>query len=300
MQDYVIQIKGLSKNYGTFKAVNEVSFDVPRGCIFGLLGPNGAGKTSLIRMITTITQPDSGEIIFNGKPLQERDTDLMGYLPEERGLYKKMNVYDQLIFLARLKGMSKTDAKNKVNEWLNKMEISDWRSKLIQELSKGMQQKIQFIAAVINNPVFLILDEPFSGLDPINSSLIRNEIMELHDKGTTIILSTHRMEQVEEFCERIVLINQGRNVLNGEVSELRNRFKENVFDFTFVELPSQTDLESYNVIHSTANNVRLGLDNLREANIFMKNMIEKGYVISYMDEVLPSMNEIFIKQVKKG
>src|SRR5690606_28186814 len=154
-----------------------------------------------------------------------------------------------------------TDAKNKVNEWLNKMEISDWKSKLIQELSKGMQQKIQFIAAVINDPVFLILDEPFSGLDPINSSLIRNEIMELHDKGTTIILSTHRMEQVEEFCERIVLINQGRNVLNGEVSELRNRFKENVFDFTFVELPSQEDLETYNVIHSTANNVRLGLDN---------------------------------------
>lgn len=300
MQDHILQIRDLSKTYGTFKAVNQVSFSIPKGCIFGLLGPNGAGKTSLIRMITTITQPDGGQILFNGNPLKERDTDQMGYLPEERGLYKKMNVFDQLVFLARLKGMTGQQARQKVNEWLQKLEITDWRSKLIQELSKGMQQKIQFIAAVINNPVFLILDEPFSGLDPINSNLIRNEILEMHDKGTTIILSTHRMEQVEEFCERIVLINQGRNVLHGEVKELRTRFKENVFDFSFVEKPSEDSLSGYNVISSNANSVRLRLDDIREANIFMKNMIEQGYNVSFMDEVLPSMNEIFIKQVKKG
>lgn len=300
MQDHILQVMDLSKTYGTYTAVNQVSFSIPKGCIFGLLGPNGAGKTSLIRMITTITRPDEGKIFFNGNLLEERDTDQMGYLPEERGLYKKMNVYDQLTFLARLKGMSGAEAKQKVNSWLEKLEITEWRSKLIQELSKGMQQKIQFIAAVINNPVFLILDEPFSGLDPINSNLIRNEIMELHRKGTTIILSTHRMEQVEEFCERIVLINKGRNVLHGEVRELRNRFKENVFDFSFVEKPSDEVLSRYNVIRSNADSVRLGLDNIGEANVFMKNMIEQGYTISFMDEVLPSMNEIFIKQVKKG
>lgn len=298
MNDNVLSIRNLTKIYGDYKAVNDVTFDIPRGTVFGLLGPNGAGKTSLIRMITNITRPDSGEIFLEGKKLSENDSDRIGYLPEERGLYKKMNVYDQLIFLAQLKGLSTQEAKKRVNHWLDKFDIQSWKTKLVQELSKGMQQKVQFIAAVINNPVFLILDEPFSGLDPLNASIIKQEILDLHDSGTTIILSTHRMEQVEEFCDEIVLINKGRNVLRGKVNGLRKQYKENIFDFTFENEISADILQQYDVRNHNGNNVRLHFNDIKEANTFVSEMIGKGYYLTRLEELLPTMNEVFIKQVK--
>ncbi len=298
MSDIVLSIRNLIKIYGDYKAVNDVSLDIPRGSIFGLLGPNGAGKTSLIRMITNITRPDSGEILFEGKKLTENDSEKIGYLPEERGLYKKMNVYDQLLFLAQLKGLSTQEAKKRVNHWLDKFEIQSWKSKLVQELSKGMQQKVQFIAAVISNPVFLILDEPFSGLDPLNASIIKQEILALHNSGTTIILSTHRMEQVEEFCDEIVLINKGKNVLQGKVDGLRKQYKENIFDFTFESEINAEVLQRYDIKNHNGNNVRLHFNDIKEANIFVSEMISTGHYLTRLEELLPTMNEVFIKQVK--
>lgn len=298
MNDNVLSIRNLTKVYGDYKAVNDVSLEIPRGSIFGLLGPNGAGKTSLIRMITNITRPDSGEILFEGKKLSENDSEKIGYLPEERGLYKKMNVYDQLLFLAQLKGLSTPEAKKRVNHWLDKFEIQSWKNKLIQELSKGMQQKVQFIAAVISNPVFLILDEPFSGLDPLNASVIKEEILQLHSTGTTIILSTHRMEQVEEFCDEIVLINKGRNVLQGKVEGLRKQYKENIFDFCFENEINAAVLQGFDIKSHHGNNVRLHFNDIKEANTFVSDMISKGHYLTRLEELLPTMNEIFIKQVK--
>ncbi len=299
MDDNILEIKSLTKRYDQHLAVDQVSLSVPRGGIFGLLGPNGAGKTSLIRMITTITQPDEGEIWFDGHLMGYQDTQKMGYLPEERGLYKKMDVFEQLIFLARLKGLEQKDAKKKVKEWLERLGIAEWGKKMVEELSKGMQQKIQFIAAVVNEPIFLILDEPFSGLDPINASLLREEILELHRKGTTIILSTHRMEQVEEFCQRIALINRGKNVLMGEVQDLRQQFKENIFEFSFETLPSDEILKEYEQVVTHANTLSIQLQNIAEANAFVVKMIKMGHILTAMKEVLPGMNEIFIKQVKR-
>jgi ABC-2 type transport system ATP-binding protein len=298
MEDNILEVKNLTKSYDQHLAVNEVSLGVPRGSIFGLLGPNGAGKTSLIRMITTITRPDRGEIWFDGHLISEKDTQRMGYLPEERGLYKKMTVFDQLVFLARLKGMEEKEAKRKVKDWLERLGLSDWTKKMVEELSKGMQQKIQFIAAVVNEPLFLILDEPFSGLDPINANLLREEILTLNRNGTTIILSTHRMEQVEEFCQKIALINRGKNVLMGDVGELRQRFKDHIFEFSFENLPKQEILHEVELVEIRGNTLAVRLENLKVANAFVVKMIQSGHVLTSMKEVLPSMNEIFIKQVK--
>jgi len=213
--------------------VDGVSFVVPKGCIFGLLGPNGAGKTSLIRIVTTITKADSGSVFLNGEELNSTHPSKIGYMPEERGLYKKMKVGDHLIYLARLKGMSPSDATDSIKGWMAKFEIEDWWDKKIEELSKGMQQKIQFIATVCHNPPLLILDEPFSGLDPINTNLIKEEIQNLKNSGTSIIFSTHRMEQVEEVCERIVLINAGKKILEGPVEDVKNQFKEHKYQIEF-------------------------------------------------------------------
>ncbi|MCC6279800.1 MAG: ATP-binding cassette domain-containing protein, partial [Saprospiraceae bacterium] len=225
----ILSIQDVVKSYGNYQAVNHVSFDVPKGSVFGLLGPNGAGKTSLIRMITTITGPDSGAIYLEGEKLNDRSPEKIGYMPEERGLYKKMKVGEHLMYLAQLKGLSKQQAKTAIDHWLTKFDIKDWYPKKIEDLSKGMQQKIQFIATIVHQPRLLILDEPFTGLDPINTNLIKEEIRELNESGISIIFSTHRMEQVEEMCDFIVLINRGKNVLQGEVQSIKNEYKQNLF-----------------------------------------------------------------------
>ena len=217
----VLSLRNVVKRYSNHVAVNNVSLDVPKGKIFGLLGPNGAGKTSMIRMITSITRADEGEIFIDGEKLNINSPQVIGYLPEERGLYKKMKVGEQLLYLARLKGLSPRDARMKLNNWLEKFEITSWWDKKVGELSKGMQQKVQFIATVVHEPKLMILDEPFSGLDPINTNLIKDEIHELNQNGTSIIFSTHRMEQVEQICEEIALIHQGEIILQGNVEEIK-------------------------------------------------------------------------------
>ena len=229
----ILELENVVKTYENHTAVDGVSFNVPKGSIFGLLGPNGAGKTSLIRIITTITRADSGRVFLNGEALHSRHPEMIGYMPEERGLYKKMKVGNHLMYLAQLKGLSKKVAREKINHWLEKFDIANWWDKRVEELSKGMQQKIQFISTIVHEPPLLILDEPFSGLDPINANLMKDEIAQLRDEGTSIIFSTHRMEQVEEVCEQIVLINRGKNVLEGSVKDIKNQFKENLFEVKY-------------------------------------------------------------------
>ena len=287
----------IEKKYGDYVASADVSFDIPRGQIFGLLGPNGAGKTTLIRMITRITMPDRGTILFGGEPLSESHTNRIGYMPEERGLYKTMKVYEHLIYLARLKDLSSSEAAKRVNYWLDKFDIAGWKQKKIEELSKGMAQKIQFIATVIHDPDLLILDEPFSGLDPINAKLIEDEIYAFKQQGKTIIFSTHRMEQVEDICDEIVLINKGHKILEGKVAELKQRFKENKYSILYdgeisngfassFEVESVSPHEAIVLAHSSDNEIlRYFLDH---------NITVRGY-----NEILPSLNEIFIKAVNE-
>ncbi len=295
----ILSLQQVVKRYTNHLAVDHVSFDVPKGCIFGLLGPNGAGKTSLIRIITCITQADSGQVLFDGEPLNENHPSDIGYMPEERGLYKKMKVGEQLLYLAVLKGMETKAAKREIAEWLEKFEITDWYNRKVEELSKGMQQKIQFISTVIHKPKLLILDEPFSGLDPINSNLIKDEIRKLNESGISVIFSTHRMEQVEEICEYMVLINKGRRVLDGRVREIKERFKDNVYAFHYKdELPADT-LSGMQVLSHTNGQIRVQLSGLREANEMLSHLIGKGVLIDSFQEILPSINEIFIKTVRE-
>lgn len=294
----ILSIQSVSKNYHNHKAVDNVSFDVPEGSIFGLLGPNGAGKTSLIRIITTITGADSGKIILDGQPIDETTPAKIGYMPEERGLYKKMKVAEQLLYLAQLKGLSKKEATEQIKYWFNKFDIADWWNKKIDELSKGMQQKIQFIATVIHRPKLLILDEPFSGLDPVNTNLIKDEIHKLNDDGTTIIFSTHRMEQVEEICERIVLINKGSIILEGGVEEVKQRFKENLFKIESThEIPTIHESAAFRIIKKNANEVIFKVSQGHDPNELLSSLIQQGIQIRSYNEILPSLNDIFIKQV---
>lgn len=296
----ILSLEGVVKTYGQHVAVDGVSFEVPRGCIFGLLGPNGAGKTSLIRIITTITRADSGVIYLDGEELNNRHPEQIGYMPEERGLYKKMKVEEHLLYLARLKGLSRADAKQAIYHWMEKFDIMDWRPKKIQELSKGMQQKIQFIATVVHRPKLLILDEPFSGLDPINTNLIKNEIDELHRQGVSIIFSTHRMEQVEEICEHIVLINKGVNVLEGKVAEIKNRFKENLFQIDYEgEWPAGLE-DTMQVIQRTDHRVMIQVASGADSNHLLRDLLQSGVRIKAYNEILPSLNEIFIRQVESS
>ncbi|MFC6998601.1 ABC transporter ATP-binding protein [Rufibacter roseus] len=225
----ILQIQGVSKRYEAHQALNQVSFNVPPGSIFGLLGPNGAGKTSLIRIITQITGPDEGKVLFEGQPLQPRHVQQIGYLPEERGLYKKMKVGEQLVYLARLRGLEKADAQQKIKAWAERLELTTWLNKNVEDLSKGMQQKVQFIATVLHEPRLLILDEPFSGFDPVNANIIRDEILRLREGGCTIIFSTHRMESVEQMCDYIVLINRSKKVLEGSVKEVKTVYRTNTY-----------------------------------------------------------------------
>jgi ABC-2 type transport system ATP-binding protein len=293
----VLELENVRKTYQQHVACNDISFIIPEGKIFGLLGPNGAGKTSLIRIITTITRADSGSVLFRGEPLNSSHPSQIGYMPEERGLYKKMKVGEQIIYLARLKGFSKKEAKRELEYWLEKFDIIDWRNKEVAELSKGMQQKIQFICTVIHAPKLLILDEPFSGLDPINTNLIRDEIDELNRKGTTILFSTHRMEQVEQICENIVLINNGQNVLNGPVADIKDQFKENVFQIDFIgDLPSNI-AEHVAIITQKETRMVVKLRDMEHANNFLKYLLAHGTIVTGFNEILPTLNEIFIKIV---
>ncbi len=294
----VLSIRDVVKTYENKVAVNHVTFDIPEGIIYGMLGPNGAGKTSLIRIITTITRPDSGEIFFNGEKLSEKHTSQIGYMPEERGLYKKMKVGEQLVYLAQLKGLSYKDAKATTDHWFEKFDIKDWYNKKIMDLSKGMQQKVQFIATVMHRPKLIILDEPFSGLDPINANLIEDEILNLKKQGTSIIFSTHRMEQVEEICDRIVLINQGQNVLEGDVKEIKNTYKENLYKIQY-QGDVQDDLEKFGVIREkTDNQVIVQCETAGTANDLLKSMIQHGALITSFNEILPTINNIFIRKVE--
>ena len=300
MEYPILKMNQVVKQYGNHTAVDGVSFEVPKGSIFGLLGPNGAGKTSLIRIITTITRADSGVIELEGQVLNSSHPEHIGYMPEERGLYKKMKVGAHLIYLARLKGLSKQQAKEAIGNWMEKFEITDWWNKKVEELSKGMQQKVQFIATVVHEPKLLILDEPFSGLDPINTNLIKEEIRTLHQKGTSIIFSTHRMEQVEEICENILLINRGKVILTGSVKEVKNQFKLNHFEIGYEgELPEELS-NQLEIIEKRNNKVVVKLQEEMSPSALLKKAVQTGLDIRSWNEMLPSLNEIFIRQVENN
>lgn len=293
----ILSIQNVTKSYGDYKAVNNVSLEIPKGCVFGMLGPNGAGKTSLIRMITTITGPDQGTILLDGEKLNFRSPEKIGYMPEERGLYKKMKVGEHLLYLAQLKGLTNKQAQDAIDHWLTKFEITDWWSKKIEDLSKGMQQKIQFIATIIHRPKLLILDEPFTGLDPINTNLIKDEIRQLNESGISIIFSTHRMEQVEEMCDHIVLINKGKNVLYGEVQAVKNQYKQNLFRVETHGEPPADLPERFPIASREKNALVFKLEDENDSNDLLKTFLQKGARITRYEEILPTFNEIFIRRV---
>ncbi len=295
----VLSLQNVVKTYANHRAVNDVSFDVKKGTIFGLLGPNGAGKTSLIRIITTITAADSGQVYLNGQPLNRLHPNDIGYMPEERGLYKKMKVGEQLLYLAQLKGLSSKDAKVKLRHWLEKFEILNWWDKKISDLSKGMSQKVQFIATVVHDPSLIILDEPFSGLDPINANLIKDEIFQLKEKGASILFSTHRMEQVEEICEDIVLINHGKILLYGGVANIKNDFKEHKFSVKYEgSLPESLNFGGYEIVSNQANELIFKGQSGQTSIQLLKSLLDSNVNIISFNEILPSLNEIFIKKVE--
>jgi ABC-2 type transport system ATP-binding protein len=303
----LLEVNGVSKNYGGFTALNNVSLKVPKGSIYGLLGPNGAGKTTLIRIINQITMPDSGTVFLDGTSLNGNHIKDIGYLPEERGLYKTMKVGEQALYLAQLKGLSKSEAKIRLKYWFERLEIGDWWNKKIQELSKGMAQKIQFVVTVLHNPKLLIFDEPFSGFDPINANLIKDQILQLRHDGATVIFSTHRMESVEELCDDITLIHKSNKILDGKLVDVKRQFKTNTYEVGInvqEKLGLQEEL-SHKFQISTANFKTLG-DELKlniklsendKANDLLSFLTSKGEV-SHFVELIPSVNDIFIKTVK--
>lgn len=296
----ILRLENVVKTYDKHIAVDDVSFIMPKGCIFGLLGPNGAGKTSLIRIITSITRADSGIVYLDEKKLNGRQPAQVGYMPEERGLYKKMKVGPHLLYLARLKGLSKQQARQEIEYWFEKFGIQDWWNKKVEELSKGMQQKIQFVSTVMHRPKLLILDEPFSGLDPINTNLIKSEIDQLHQQGCSIIFSTHRMEQVEEICEYIVLIDKGKKVLDGKVADIKNQFKENLFRINFQgDLPPDIE-DKAQIVTRNDHSITVQLDDDKKSNVLLSYLLQQDVEIRAFNEILPTLNEIFIKQVEEG
>lgn len=296
----ILELRNLKKYYATQKAVDDISFSIPEGSIFGLLGPNGAGKTTLLRMITGIFYPDSGQIYFEGKKFNPvEDIPKIGYMPEERGLYKKMKIGEQALYLGQLKGLSRREAMKNIKEWFVKFDMQTWWNKKVNDLSKGMGQKLQFVTTVLHEPKLLILDEPFSGLDPVNSNLIKDEIFKLAQKGTTIIFSTHRMEQVEEICDHIVLVNKGKKILDGTVTQVKEDFKEHIFKVGFDELPVEFTSNSFEIISSTGKflNVKIK-DGNKPVQVLHEFLDHQAPIISF-NEVLPSLNEIFIRQVQE-
>ncbi|GEP90502.1 ABC-2 type transport system ATP-binding protein [Chitinophaga terrae (ex Kim and Jung 2007)] len=298
----LLEVRHLKKYYETHKAVDDISFNIAAGSIFGLLGPNGAGKTTLLRMLTGIFYPDEGEILFNGQRFNpQHHIQHIGYMPEERGLYKKMKVGEQTLYLAQLKGLSKKEATEKVKYWFGKFDIHSWYHKRVDELSKGMQQKVQFISTILHQPRLLILDEPFTGLDPINSELIKQEIFELSQQGTTIIFSTHRMEQVEEICDHIMLVNKGKKVLDGAVTDIKQNFKQGLFKVGLGVMPNPAQMATWHFdiiqTHDKAFTVKLNEDS--STNDILLHFIRQDIPVIYFEEILPSITEVFIQQVKQ-
>jgi len=295
----ILELQNLKKYYATQKAVDDISFSILKGSIFGLLGPNGAGKTTLLRMITGIFYPDSGTILFEGKKFDPiNDIPKIGYMPEERGLYKKMKIGEQALYLAMLKGLKKAEAMKRIKEWFVKFEMESWWNKKVDDLSKGMSQKLQFVITVLHEPTLLILDEPFSGLDPVNSNLIKDEIFKLSEKGTTIIFSTHRMEQVEEICNKIVLINKGKKILDGSLAQIKNDFKEHIFKVGFDIIPESFTSVTFRIINTKENYFTVKIrEGCSPAAVLQEFLNHKASIISF-NEILPSLNEIFIKQVE--
>ena len=301
----ILSAQNIIKQFGSFTALDKVSISVPEKSIFGLLGPNGAGKTTLIRIINQITAPDRGEIFFNGNKLKPDDVENIGYLPEERGLYKKMEVGEQCLYLARLKGLSKNEANRRLKEWFERFEMMGWWNKKVEELSKGMQQKVQFVVTVLHEPQLLILDEPFSGFDPINASLIRDEILHLKAKGSTILLSTHNMNSVEELCDHIALINKAKCILHGSVKEIRRQFKSNTYEIEFTgNLPSFVNRtwRGLEILDHTSEEqyckARIKMTGKGTPNDLLQEILPVVEIIGFR-EILPSMNDIFISQVKE-
>ena len=305
----LLSIDSVSKHYGDFIALNRVSINIKEGSIFGLLGPNGAGKTTLIRIINQITHPDEGKILFNNEPLNIKHIRDIGYLPEERGLYPKMNIGDQAVYLAQLKGLDRETAKSELRKWFDKFEIDDWWNKKVTELSKGMAQKVQFIVTVLHKPKLLIFDEPFSGFDPINANLIKDEILDLREKGATIIFSTHRMESVEELCEDIALINKSNKILDGNLDDIKTKFKSNIYEVAVnannpdslnkqLESFLETSKPSFKTI---GENLKLNvkLNSKQNSDELLKILNQNAKVIHFK-EVIPSANEIFINSVENN
>ena len=301
----------VSKSFGDFTALNQVSISVPEGSIFGLLGPNGAGKTTLIRIINQITMPDSGTVTLGGEPLAQHHVKDIGYMPEERGLYKSMKVGEQVLYLAQLKGLSKEEAVKRAKHWFDKLEISTWWNKKIQELSKGQAQKIQFVVTVMHNPKLLIFDEPFSGFDPINANLIKDEILQLRDEGATIIFSTHRMESVEELCDHIALINKSNKILEGEINSIKRQYKDNTFEVG-VEVASGAFAKAQQELSSKFSptptqfkslgdelklRIKLGA-NARPNDLLME--LQSFGQVTHFKEVIPSVNDIFIQTINQS
>ena len=307
--DNLLVAENIVKKYGDYTALNNVSLTVPKGSIFGLLGPNGAGKTSFIRIINQITMPDSGLVTFDGKSLEQNHVKDIGYLPEERGLYKSMKVGEQALYLAQLKGLSKTEAKERLKYWFDRLEIGDWWNKKVQELSKGMAQKIQFVVTVLHQPKLLIFDEPFSGFDPINANLIKDEILKLREDGATVIFSTHRMESVEELCDHIALIDKSNKILDGKLLDIKKQFKSNTFEVGVGsanenELRSLLDNKfnitpaSFKSIHDDMK-VKIQIDPSSTPNELLSFLTNHGQV-NHFTEVIPSASDIFIQSVQNN
>ena len=296
----------VTKQFANHKALNEVSISVPKQSIFGLLGPNGAGKTTFIRIINQITAPDDGQLFFEGEKLKPKHVELIGYLPEERGLYKKMKVGEQAIYLARLKGINKTDAIKKLKYWFEKFDILNWWNRKVEELSKGMQQKIQFIVTILHQPELLIFDEPFSGFDPINVNILKDEILNLRKNGATIIFSTHNMSSVEELCDHIALIDNAKKILDGKVQEINNQYKSNTFEIIFsgfnedlntILNPEYEIIDKKNI--DTSNSVKIKIPMKTSPNELIQNLLPHLTINSFK-EIIPTMNEIFIKKVSEN
>jgi len=298
----MLSIRNIVKEYAKHRALDHVSLEVEKGKIFGLLGPNGAGKTSLIRIINQITGPDEGEIFFNGEKLNQSHISKIGYLPEERGLYKKMEIGEQMLYLAQLKGLSRLEAAKRIKFWFEKMEMQDWWKKKVEDLSKGMQQKVQFVATVLHEPELIILDEPFSGFDPVNAELIKNEILELNQKGSTIIFSTHRMESVEELCDHIALLHKSRKILDGSVKSIKNAYRNNSFKIGTSKILNTNDAKTFELLKHQAleesQEYTLKLKEGFSTNDLLQEILPQAGIL-HLEEVIPSINEIFIQNVKQ-
>lgn len=297
----MLSIRNIVKQYANHRALDNVSIEIEQGSVFGLLGPNGAGKTSLIRIINQITAPDQGEVYLNGEKLNPSHISKIGYLPEERGLYKKMEIGEQMLYLAQLKGLSKADATARIRYWFEKMGIQSWWNKKVEDLSKGMQQKVQFIATVVHDPELIILDEPFSGFDPVNAQLITNEILELNQKGATIIFSTHRMESVEQLCDSIALIHKSKKILDGKVKDIKNLYRNNTYRIAYSGILNPVETPLFNINEEKKDeevtHLTIQINPGYSSNDVLKFLIPQVQVTE-LTEIVPSMNDIFIQNVK--